>query len=165
MELNELDQLLEKYDQAKTTLTEEEQLRAYFETAEVPAHLEPYKALFQYLNHSRQERFAKALPLQKQRRSWYWWGAAAAVAAILMTAYFQQGKMEQKISLDTLSQEQLIAYNQTLEVFNLVSSKLNRGANSLKAIGLVSSKLNEGAENLEHLRVFAETTNKVIKNE
>lgn len=169
MALINIEQLLEKYDNAETTLAEEAQIRAYFEEEEVPAHLEPYKMLFEYVSHTKQEQFTKDVPLLpkafKTRRSkMYRWLAVAAIAILMLGAYFQVNRMNQKITMDDLSQEQLMAYNQTMEVFNLVSSKLNRGTASLNALDLVSSKLNEGAENLNHLQEFNKATDKIIKN-
>ncbi len=166
MALNNIEQLLEKYDNAETSLAEEAQLRAYFAQEEVPAHLESYQLLFQYVSQTKQDQFEKELPLLPKdfgtkRTKLYRWISVAAVAVLMLGAYFQ---MNQKTTLNAMNHEQLMAYNQTLEVFSLVSSKLNKGADNLEAISLVSSKLNEGAENLIYLNEFNNATNKIIKN-
>ncbi len=62
MALNNIEQLLEKYDNAETTVAEEAQIRAYFEQEEVPSHLESYKMLFEYVSHTKQEQFTKDVP-------------------------------------------------------------------------------------------------------
>ena len=169
MELINIEDLLEKYDNAETTLSEEAQIRAYFEQEDVPAHLESYKILFQYVSHSKREQFTKDVPLLPQamvtkRSKLYRWISVAAIAILMLGAYFQVNKMNQKVTLDDLSHEQLMAYNETMEVFNLVSSKFNKGTNHLGALKLVSSKLNEGAENLNHLKEINKATEKIIKN-
>ena len=169
MGLNNIEQLLEKYDNAETTLAEEAQIRTYFELEEVPAHLESYKMLFQYVSANKQEQFTKDVPLLPKnfgakRTKVYRWISVAAIAVLMLGAYFQVNKMNQKTTLNDLSHEQLMAYNETMEVFNLVSSKLNQGTENLDALNLVSSKLNEGAENLNHLKEFNKATNKIIKN-
>jgi len=161
MALDNIDQLLEKYDNAKTTLAEEAQIRAYFAQNEVPPHLEPYKMLFQYVSYTKQEQFTKDIPLKTKRTKMYQWISVAAVAVLMLGAYFQ---MNQKTTMEDLSHEQLLAYNQTMEVFSLVSSKFNQGTDNLGALNLVSTKLNEGAENLSHMKEFNKTTNKIIKN-
>lgn len=163
MVLSDIEQLLKKYDNGETTLEEEAQIRVYFETAKIPVHLEPYKLLFSYVAQAKQEQFTKHVMLKPKRRGWYRWMAAAAVVVILLGGYWQMRQMNQKITLDDLTQEQLSAYNHTLEVFNLVSSKLNKGTTNLNALNLVSSKLNEGAENMAHIETFNKTTNKIIK--
>ena len=164
MGLDNIEQLLEKYDNAETTLSEEAQIRAYFDQEEVPEHLESYKMLFQYVSHTKKEQFTKDVPLQPKRTKLYQWISVAAIAVLMLGAYFQVNQMNQKNTLDGLSHEQLMAYNETMEVFNLVSSKFNKGTDHLGAINLVSSKLNEGAENLNHITKFGDVTNKIIKN-
>lgn len=169
MALNNIEQLLEKYDNAETSLAEEAQIRAYFAQGDVPAHLEPYKYLFQYVSDSKQEQFTKDVPLlpkasRMRRTKLYQWISVAAVVVLMLGGYYQVTQMNQKATLSDLDQEQLMAYNQTMEVFNLVSSKLNKGSNNLGALTLVSSKLNEGAENLIHIKEFNKATNKIIKN-
>lgn len=169
MALDKIEQLLEKYDNAETTLAEEAQIRAYFTEEDVPAHLESYKLLFQYVSHTKQEQFTKDIPLPakafgNKRTKLYQWISVAAVAVLMLGAYFQVNQMNQKTTLDDLSHEQLMAYNQTMKVFNLVSSKLNQGTDNLGVLDLVSDKLNEGAENLIYLDEFNNTVNKIIKN-
>ena len=169
MVLNNIEQLLEKYDNAETTLAEEAQIRAYFEQEDVPSHLESYKMLFQYVSQTKQEQFTQDLTLLPKafgtkRTKLYRWISVAAVAILMLGAYFQVNQMNQKTTLDDLSHEQLMAYNETMEVFNLVSSKFNKGTDHLGALNLVSSKLNEGAQNLHHIKEFGDATNKIIKN-
>ena len=48
MDYKYIEQLLERYWAAATTLEEEEILRAFFCQTEVPTHLLPYRALFMY---------------------------------------------------------------------------------------------------------------------
>lgn len=163
MELNDIEELLKKYDSAETSLAEEAQIRAFFDQPNVPAHLEPYKMLFQYVRLSKTEEFSKTLTLQPRRSRKYQWIAVAAIAILMLGAYMQVDRMNQKATLEDLNQDQLMAYHQTLEVFSLVSAKFNTGTDNLKAIGLVSEKLNEGAESLTYLKEFNETTDKIIK--
>lgn len=164
MALINIEELLEKYDNAETSLAEEAQIKAYFAEEDVPPHLESYKLLFDYVFHTTQEQFTKEVPLQPKRTKLYQWVSVAAIALLMLGAYFQVTQMNQKTTLDDLSHEQLMAYHQTLEVLNLVSTKLNRGTDHLGALNLVSSKLNEGAENLVYVKEFNKATNKIIKN-
>ena len=46
MDYKYIEQLLDKYFQCQTTLEEEQILRAFFAQEEVPAHLQPYRKLF-----------------------------------------------------------------------------------------------------------------------
>lgn len=49
MDYKYIDQLLERYWNAETSLEEEEILRAFFSQAEIPAELEQYRQLFAYM--------------------------------------------------------------------------------------------------------------------
>jgi len=59
MVLNNIEQLLEKYDNGETSLNEEQQLRDYFAQEEVAPHLESYKVMFQYFNTTKQEHYVR----------------------------------------------------------------------------------------------------------
>lgn len=48
MDYKYIEQLLERYWQCETSVEEESELRIFFSTGEVPAHLLPYKDLFVY---------------------------------------------------------------------------------------------------------------------
>ncbi|TXE10699.1 hypothetical protein ES711_01980 [Gelidibacter salicanalis] len=164
MALDNIEQLLEKYDNAETSLAEEAQIRAYFAKEEdVAPHLESYRLLFQYVSVTKEEQFTKELPLQPKRNKTYQWIAVAAVIAISIGAYFQMEQMHQKTTLEDLSHEELLAYNQTIAVFSLVSSKMNQGTSNLEAFKLVSLKLNEGAGNLGYLKDFQNTAKRIIR--
>ncbi len=47
-DINQINALLDKYLEGKTTLTEEKWLRDYFSQEEVPEELESFKAEFDY---------------------------------------------------------------------------------------------------------------------
>ena len=48
MVLNNIEILIEKYENGETTLKEEQQLKNYFSQETVEPHLEVYKSMFQY---------------------------------------------------------------------------------------------------------------------
>ena len=64
MVLDNIEKLLEKYDNGETTLQEEQQLKHYFKEETVPPHLEGYKAMFQYFSVTSEEQFTKDVPLK-----------------------------------------------------------------------------------------------------
>lgn len=164
MALYNIEELLEKYDNAETTLAEETQIREDFATQEVPPHLESYKILFNYVSHSKQETYTKELALKNKPIKLIQMLSVAAMVLVMLGVYLQMNPKTEKTTLADLSREELIAYNQTLEVFNLVSTKLNQGTENLEVMGLVSNKLNAGAEQLSYLQEFTNATNKIINN-
>jgi len=162
MVLNSIEKLLEKYDNGETTLKEEKQLQAYFNQDEIAPHLESYRVMFQYFNKTKQEHFTKDVPLKTKTYNMYKWISVAAVAVIMLTVFTQ---FDNKKSLNDLNSEELLAYNQTMEALNLVSSKFNQGATSLNALNIAGSQFEKGAEKVGYISEFSTTTNKIFKNE
>jgi len=83
MELARIEELIEKYFQGDTTLAEEKQLKQYFSTETVAAHLEHYKPLFNYLTVNDKELFNKELSLPSKKRFSAAWIAIAASLVFL----------------------------------------------------------------------------------
>jgi len=161
MVLDKIEQLLKKYDNGETSLQEEQQLKHYFTQETVAPHLEVYKSMFQYFLQTQQEQFTKDVPLKPRKTfTLYKWISVAAVAVIMLGVYTQVGNSR---SFSDLSDEELYAYNQTMKVFNLVSSKLNQGSENMNALNLVSSNFNKGAESIVYINEFSKTTNKFLK--
>jgi len=69
MESHKIEELLDKYFEANTTVAEEETLRTYFNQESVPTHLEQYRQMFQYLSHAKEERFTKQVPINTPQKN------------------------------------------------------------------------------------------------
>lgn len=152
MVLNSIEKLLEKYDNGETSLKEEQKLRDYFTQEEVAPHLESYKVMFQYFNTTKQEHYTKDVPLKPKKTYTYQWISVAAAIVLLFGFFFNQNREKQ---------EALLAYNQTMEAFNLVYSQFNKGT---QAMQLISSNIDKGKEGIAQLGEFSNTTNKIFKN-
>ena len=163
MVLDNIEKLLEKYDSGETTLQEEQQLKNYFSKETVAPHLEVYKPMFVYFLQTKKERFTKTIPLQsKKTYTLYKWISVAAIAILMFAVYTQVGN--QPVGLSDLSQDEFMAYNQTVEAFNLLASKFNKGTESIDALTLMSASIEKGIENVSYLGEFSNTTNKIFKN-
>ena len=160
MVLDNIEQLLEKYDNAETTLQEEQQLKNYFTQETVEPHLEVYRSMFQYFSQTQEEQFTKDVSLKPSKTyTLYKWISVAAVAVVMFGVYTQVNSPVQP------SEDQLLAYNQTMDALNLVSSQFKKGNENIDALGLMSSSLNKGTENMAYINQFSDTTNKIFKNE
>ncbi len=160
MVLDNIEQLLERYDNGETTLQEEQQLKNYFTQETVEPHLEVYKSMFQYFLHTQEEQFTKDIPLKPSKTyTLYKWISVAAVAVLMFGIYTQVNSPVQP------TEDQLLAYNQTMDALNLVSSQFKKGNENIDALGLMSSSLNKGTENMAYINQFSNTTNKIFKNE
>lgn len=163
MVLNNIEQLLEKYDNGETTLQEEQQLKDYFSQETVAPHLEVYKPMFTYFLHTQKEQFTKTIPLKpKKTNNLYKWISVAAIAVLMFGIYTQVGSNGNS----GMTEEQRIAYNQTKEAFDLLASNFNKGTQKKwDALGIMTNSLEKGNENIAYLGEFSNSTNKIFKND
>ncbi|WP_026753510.1 hypothetical protein [Sediminibacter sp. Hel_I_10] len=169
MVLSEIEKLLEKYDLGETSLSEEQQLKAYFSQGNVPAHLESYKVMFQYFDTTKEEMYIKAISIEpagsKQKKSRiYQWISIAAVAVLMLGILIPNMMGDQPArTLAGLSQEERETYDKTKEALSMLSSNFNDAASSVGSLSLVSTNFNKGAEQVMHVKEFSKTTNRLVK--
>ena len=163
MVLNNIEKLIEKYNNAETTLAEEAQLRAYFTGNDVAPHLEHYKPMFVYFSQAQQEQYTKDVPLKPKRTKMYQWISVAAVAVLMLGFIIPQvlGPSQEEIRQKELAME---TYNKTMEALSLVSIGMNEGKEQLNSLTLVSDNLNQGFEEVSRLNEFSKATNRIFKN-
>jgi len=138
-DLNNIENLLIKYQEATTTLQEEALLKDYFTSDNVAPHLQEYQAMFQYFTGSKTEQYTKNIRLESNNQKRKWIGMAASIAllaGIFMYSNYQQNQKAQK------------AYADTQNALQLIATHMNK---STVAIG--------------HLNTFEQTTQKVFKLE
>ena len=165
MALDNIEKLLERYDNGETSLKEEQQLRNYFSQNEVAPHLESYRLMFGYFANTKKEAFTKELPIHPKKRSFvYQWIAVAAVAVIMFGVFlqFNDSNSSAKTYAD-LTEEEKEVYDQTKEAFALLSSKFNQGASNVSVLGVVGSQFDKGAEKVEYVSEFSKKTNEILK--
>jgi len=131
MELSNIEKLIEKYENAETSLQEEQVLKAFFQQDAIPAHLLEYKTMFNYFEQSSTERYTKSIQLKPRKSNWKWLSIAATVA-LLVSIYTIN-------SPGTISeserQEAQLAFQETQKAFQLISQNLNKG-NTVAFAGL-----------------------------
>lgn len=158
MVLNSIEKLLKKYENGETTLKEEQQLKDYFSQETVPPHLEVYKSMFQYFLYTHEEQFTKDVPLKSKRTyTLYQWISVAAIAVIMLGVYFNMNSGPTEAE----KQEALLAFNQTKELFSMMSNNLNKGTST---ITLMSDNFEKGTDNVVYLGEMSKTTNKILKS-
>ena len=126
MALNNIDRLVQKYLEAETSITEEQELQRYFSSANVAPHLEEYKALFQYFSVAKNETTNVTVAL-KPKTNYLKWGSVAA-SIIFALGFFTFNS----IQTNKEQEEALLAYYQTKEALQLVSNKFNTGTTKIK---------------------------------
>lgn len=164
MVLAEIEKLIEKYENAETTLIEETQLKNYFSQETVAPHLEIYKPIFAYFLDNQTERAMRELPLKtKKTKPLYQWIAVAAIAIIMFGVYV--ANFGGKRTLDDLNTEERLAYNQAMEAFSLLSSNFNKGTESLAMMSQISESLEMSSEQFSRLEKFDNTIDRLFKIE
>ena len=142
MELANIERLLLKYENAETTLKEEEALRTYFASNKVAPHLKEYQLLFNYFKSNTDETYTKKIILNTKIITNNWRMLAASVILLLSTYS----------GLHIINE-----YNEKKQA----AENLAQITNVLK---LVSTNLNKGNQALKRLHVYEDSVNKIFKN-
>ncbi|MCB4798771.1 hypothetical protein [Neotamlana laminarinivorans] len=156
MVLNNIEKLLEKYDNGETSLKEEQLLKNYFTSDNVAPHLEMYKPMFAYFLVNQQEQFTKDVPLKTTRKFNYKWISVAAVAVLMLGFYF--GTTTSKDELGTYQDPQL-AYNEVAKSLEMISKRLNKGT---ATVGYLN-EVNKGTATLGYLNEIENSTSIIFK--
>ena len=127
MVLNNIEQLLEKYENGETSLKEEQQLKDYFSQETVAPHLEMYKPIFCYFLVNHQEQFTKHVPLKTKKVFNYKWLSVAAVTVLMAGFYFNR-PVEDDLGTYSTPEE---AYSEITKSLNLVSKQFNKGVSKI----------------------------------
>jgi hypothetical protein len=144
MDSKVIDNLIEKYLNAETSLQEEERLKSYFSSGKVAPHLQEYTPMFNYFSSAKEETFTGKPVYRPGRRKVYSWVAVAASIMILLGIVAQQ---ENQVSEFGTYEDPELALQKTRE-----------------ALQMVSMYMNDGTEDLGYLQEFNTTTDKIVQN-
>lgn len=140
MELTKIEELLEKYFEATTTIAEEKALKAYFSKDVIAPHLIPYQSIFTHFTKAKDDTFTKNVSL-KSKNNTYKWMSIAAVIMLLFGIYFLQPK------------------KQTLEA-EYTQEEI---ASAQEALKLLAFNFKKGSQQINYLEEFEKNTNKFLK--
>ena len=144
MELKVIENLLEKYLQAETSIKEEERLKAYFASGDVAPHLKEYTSMFNYFSLAKNESFTKEVKYTSGRKRVYSMVAVAASVVIVLGVIFQENTRMNEFGT---YEDPEVAMQKTRE-----------------ALEMVSTYMNTGTEDLGYLQEFNSTKDKIVKN-
>jgi len=145
MERSKIKDLLEKYLEGETSLTEEKILTEYFTSAQVASDLLEYKPLFTFFEEQRSTTFTKEPRISNPKNSAYKWLSIAASLVLVCSLYFftQQNKL---VSNDTKEVNHELAMKHTQELLYMMTNVMN-----------------DGKKQLQYLNEFEQTKNQIIQ--
>lgn len=158
MAANNIEQLLEKYENGETSLKEEQDLKYYFSQETVAPHLEMYKPMFAYFSMSQKETFTKTVPLKSKKIFNYKWISVAAVAVLLIGFYFSMPKFQEEDDLGTFD-DPMMAYNEVVKSLELISNSFNKGTDKIGYL----DQINAGVSKVSYLEEMENTTKIIFK--
>ncbi|UQD57597.1 hypothetical protein [Flavobacterium sp. K5-23] len=131
MELDKIDIILEKYFQGETSISEENELKAYFSSSNIAPHLEEYKPMFSYFGAGKEQKFEKEIPLLANKRYVAWVSIAASIVVLfgIITFVFTEDKVMSK-ELGTYDDPE-VALKETQKALAMLSGQVNVGIESV----------------------------------
>lgn len=159
MVLNDIEKLLEKYENGETSLKEEQQLKHYFSQETVAPHLEMYKPMFAYFLVNQQEQFTKDIPLIPTAIGTkhvfnYKWISVAAVAVLMLGIYFNKPN-----DVGTIDDPE-VAFNEVSKSLKMISNQFNKGTSTVGYL----NEVNKGTAALGYLNEIENTTSIIFKS-
>ncbi|MBP4138850.1 hypothetical protein [Flavobacterium geliluteum] len=151
MELNNIENIIEKYFQGETSIAEEKQLKDYFSSSNVAQHLKQYQPMFGYFSQVKEQKSTQEIPLQTKKRNVAWLSIAASVAVLLAAGTFFY--VSEKNTTPVVAQSELGTYDNPEEALEATQ----------KALALLSNNVNVGIESVQYIKEYEQSKNKIFK--
>ncbi|APZ47288.1 hypothetical protein BW723_13790 [Polaribacter reichenbachii] len=141
MELANIEKLVEKYENAETTLQEEAILKNYFTKEEVAPHLQEYSYMFNYFTTVKDETYTKTIKLEpkKSNKINFKWLSVAASVMLLFSVFV--GKIQYDEYQDRKKAEEI--YAQVNKGLQLLSTNLKKGEQAVAQLYKQEDKANK----------------------
>ncbi|PXY39935.1 hypothetical protein DMB65_15590 [Flavobacterium cheongpyeongense] len=151
MELNKIENRLEKYFQGETSVAEENELKAYFSSPNVAQHLKQYQSIFGYFSQEKEQKMTQEIPLQTKKRNVTWLSIVASIVFLLGIGSFYY--LSNNSTNAVVAKSELGTYNNPEEAF--VATQ--------KALALLSNNVNAGIESVHYIKEYEQSKNKIFK--
>lgn len=149
MALDRIENLLEKYFEAETSIAEEKELNLYFSSTNVAQHLQQYQSLFVHFNNAKEEQFIATIPLKTKKREYIaWLSVAASVTILLGVGSFMYLNNQQ----DAIPSE-YGTYDNPEEALK----------ETQKALAMISEHVNSGIESVNYITEYENSKDKIFK--
>jgi hypothetical protein len=136
MELHKkIEALLEKYLDGMTSIAEEKELKNYFLSSNVAAHLQQYQPIFAYFGRAKNEKFVRILPLKNARIKIKWLSIAASISILfgIGSLFYFNTDSQKTADLGTFDNPETALIETQRQLF-LISENINKGYKSVAII-------------------------------
>jgi len=140
MKPEELDELLEKFERAETTLEEERRIKAHFTQNESVNEHDVHKSIFSFYAQE-QKHSIPDLERPKRSGSRSTWMKIAAILVLLIASvvFYQQYQHRQELKRQLASE----AFDKTKKVLELVATEFQKGKSNLELLKDIDETKNE----------------------
>ena len=135
---NKIEQLLNLYEEGKTTLEEERFLKSYFASSRYDSDFEAYALLFKTFDKESSYTLKEELKTKTPSKNHSWMTIAASILVVFGTVWFYN--YNEKLS--EIEEAQLMFEN-TQQALNLVSQTMNTGLQKLEYVEIFSTHKNQ----------------------
>lgn len=140
--IKEIESLLDKYYEGETSLQEENILREFFTTQDVPEHLLFEKSQFVFYKEEKQKTKDIELKVENESRAvrkLNWMNYAAAAVLLISVGWFSNVQYEKYQK----QQEVKYAYEQTQKAMKMLASNFNKGVQGAETLAMMNKTQNE----------------------
>ncbi|AEH01864.1 hypothetical protein [Lacinutrix sp. 5H-3-7-4] len=159
--LNNIEHLLEKYENGETSLKEEAQLKNYFSQETVAPHLEMYKPMFQYFIVNKKEQFTKDISLLEvnttKKKFNFKWLSIAAVAVLMLSIFVFNPTQSQE---DLITEADRADYENAKAALALVSQHLNKATAQVSYLKVI----NTAGTQVDYLKEINDPMGRIFNN-
>ena len=136
METTKIESLIEKYENAQTSIAEENELRTYFSSQNVASHLQEYKLVFEYYAVSKTDNLTSKISIQTKNKNTKWFAIAAAITLLLGIGTAVMMNDEPKLIANDLGtfQNPETAFIETQKALAMLSNHVNTGIESVNYV-------------------------------
>jgi hypothetical protein len=149
MDYNQLEALIKRYWDCETSLEEEERLREWFRTHEVPERFKETAKLFSYFDEQKQkatdkqfdEKLLKNVQAKSKGKSVNLWQTslriAAGIAVVAAAIFFVREEIQDKPDM-AMTEDQQKAFEETKKAFMMISKGFSTAEENAKKINVLN---------------------------
>lgn len=147
MELSKIENLIEKYLEAETSIAEEKELQLYFSAPNVAQHLQQYISIFKYYKQAKQEKSTAKLSVPAKKQSVKWFSIAATIIVLFGIGTFLLVNTPQQTAVADLG------------TFNNPEEALKE---TQKALAMLSNHVNTGIESVNYVTEYQKSKERIF---